>query len=111
MPTLQELSDLFDIRPIEPLPQPRQKRPANNAQPESKPKPTIISVQVAQPSILQRCLPWVFPPQKAATPERRVNPFVALKNGKKMVVIAVVDAGNIGFFKFSEGEFSEWPMA
>jgi tRNA-splicing endonuclease subunit Sen54 len=42
---------------------------------------------------------------------RVVNPFTALKAGKKMIVIAVVDSGNVGFFRFSEGAFGEWPMA
>jgi tRNA-splicing endonuclease subunit Sen54 len=35
---------------------------------------------------------------------------VALKAGKKMVVVAAVDVGNISFFSFSEGAFHEWPM-
>jgi tRNA-splicing endonuclease subunit Sen54 len=38
------------------------------------------------------------------------NPFVALKTGKKAIIIAAVDMGNISFFKFGQGEFSEWPM-
>jgi len=41
---------------------------------------------------------------------RRPNPFMALKAGKKIVVIAVVDAGSISFFRFGQGAFTEWPM-
>jgi len=67
MPTLQELTDLFDVLPEVPLPPPRQ-------------------------------------------PGRKPNPFVALKTGKKIIVIAVVDAGSTSFFRFGQGEFTEWPM-
>ena len=67
MPTLQELTDLFDVLPQVPLPPPRQ-------------------------------------------PNRKPNPFVALKTGKKIIVIAVVDAGSTSFFRFGQGEFTEWPM-
>jgi tRNA-splicing endonuclease subunit Sen54 len=35
---------------------------------------------------------------------------MALKAGKKAVVIAVVDVGNITFFRFCQGAFAEWPM-
>lgn len=39
------------------------------------------------------------------------NPFPSLKTGKKMVVVAVVDAGTISFFRFGQGVFTEWPMS
>jgi tRNA-splicing endonuclease subunit Sen54 len=35
---------------------------------------------------------------------------MALKAGKKIIVIAVVDTGSISFFRFGQGEFAEWPM-
>jgi tRNA-splicing endonuclease subunit Sen54 len=35
---------------------------------------------------------------------------MALKAGKRTVVVAAVDIGNISFFRFSEGAFHEWPM-
>jgi len=38
------------------------------------------------------------------------NPFIALKAGKKAIIVAAVDTGNISFYKFGQGEFSEWPM-
>ncbi|KAJ3500629.1 hypothetical protein NMY22_g19200 [Coprinellus aureogranulatus] len=110
MPTLQELTDLFGVRPEEPLPLPRKKHPGQQG---SKPgasatPPAVLSTSVS-PSFLQRMLPRLFPAPKERP--RHVNPFVALKAGKKMVVIAVVDSGNVGFFRFSEGAFDEWPMA
>jgi tRNA-splicing endonuclease subunit Sen54 len=45
-----------------------------------------------------------------STPAQRPNPFMALKAGRKLVVIAVVDVGSISFFRFGEGAFTEWPM-
>lgn len=49
-------------------------------------------------------------PQSLAPPPRRVNPFMALRQGNKTVVIAAVDAGVISFYRFGEGNFKEWPM-
>ncbi|KAK1230057.1 tRNA-splicing endonuclease subunit sen54 [Marasmius sp. AFHP31] len=82
MPTLHELTALYDISPEWPVPMPKYRRPP----PPSRP---------GQPPL----------------PERRgPNPFAALRAGKKTVVIAVVDAGNVGFFRFAQGEWGEWPM-
>jgi hypothetical protein len=36
---------------------------------------------------------------------------MALRQGNKSVIIAVVDAGTVSFFKFGQGAFEEWPMA
>jgi tRNA-splicing endonuclease subunit Sen54 len=41
----------------------------------------------------------------------KINPFAALRQGNKSVIIAVVDAGAVSFFKFGQGAFEEWPMA
>lgn len=49
-------------------------------------------------------------PKSVVPPPRRVNPFMALRQGDKTVVIAAVDAGVISFFRFGEGNFDEWPM-
>lgn len=54
----------------------------------------------------------VPPPQRTKltfTPPKP-NPFLALKTGKKTVVMAAIDAGNISFFRFGQGVFEEWPM-
>ena len=58
---------------------------------------------------------WPFYRQTARqptklTPERRPHPMAAIKQGKKVAIIAVVDAGSPSFFRFGQGEFSEWPM-
>jgi len=53
---------------------------------------------------------WLlFSTQAAAAPPRQ-NPFASLKMGKKIIVIAAVDSGNISFFRFGQGGFEEWPM-
>lgn len=36
---------------------------------------------------------------------------MSLKTGRKMVVVAAVDAGMTSFFRFGQGVFTEWPMA
>ena len=122
MPTLQELTDLFNVLPEVPLPPPRQRRQlpaasdATTAVPKPvQPQPPIpeISSQNAQPTLIRRLFPWIFsttPPDNLLAPKRKPNPFVALKTGKKIIVIAVVDAGSTSFFRFGQGEFTEWPM-
>ncbi|ETW81377.1 hypothetical protein HETIRDRAFT_318918, partial [Heterobasidion irregulare TC 32-1] len=40
----------------------------------------------------------------------RVNPFMALRQGTRTVVIAAVDAGVVSFFRLGEGAFEAWPM-
>jgi tRNA-splicing endonuclease subunit Sen54 len=120
MPTLQELTDLFDVLPEVPLPPPRQRRQlpgaSNSTTAALKPvQPPIpeISSQNAQPTLIRRLFPWIFstaPPVNLPPPKRKPNPFVALKTGKKIIVIAVVDAGSTSFFRFGQGEFTEWPM-
>lgn len=62
-----------------------------------------------------RFLPWPFRKQTARqpvkpTPERRPHPMAAIKQGKKVAIVAVVDSGSPSFFRFGQGEFSEWPM-
>ncbi|CAA7265470.1 unnamed protein product [Cyclocybe aegerita] len=137
MPTLQELTDLFDVLPEVPLPGPRQKRgpygsqaPVVSATTAQRPTPTTAAAapeptptSSPPPSFLRKFFPWFFHssssssslplPATASAPAgaRRINPFVALKTGKKVVIIAAVDTGNISFFRFGQGEFSEWPMA
>ncbi|KAF5377948.1 hypothetical protein D9615_006756 [Tricholomella constricta] len=138
MPTLQELTDLFDVLPELPPPLPRQRRPlttptapqatistpASSTSPTSAAAPPTITPSGPAPrpstashppkpqqSLFRRLFPWAFPVQvQPVGPVRRPHPFMALKAGKKLIVIAVVDAGSISFFRFGQGEFTEWPM-
>ncbi|GLB39037.1 putative tRNA-splicing endonuclease subunit sen54 N-term [Lyophyllum shimeji] len=143
MPTLQELTDLFDVLPELPPPLPRRRQPlltqartasqaaasaplssdeptASSSAPVAKsistappaPAPPAATYQAPKPTLIQRLFPWAFPSQpiQPVEPVRRPHPFMALKAGKKLIVIAVVDAGSISFFRFGQGEFTEWPM-
>ena len=118
MPTLQELTDLFDVLPEVPLPPPRQRRQlpgtsnATAALNPVQPPMQETSSQNAQPTLIRKLFPWIFstPPANLSSPKRKPNPFVALKTGKKVIVIAVVDASSTSFFRFGQGEFTEWPM-
>ncbi|KAG6845162.1 hypothetical protein H0H87_012958 [Tephrocybe sp. NHM501043] len=131
MPSLQELTDLFEVLPELPPPLPKIRRPLPGPTPVgpqsttapltvastpsspthvSSPRPSPL-VQDPKTSFIQRLFPWAFPSKLTPGSVRRPHPFMALKAGKKVIVIAVVDAGNISFFRFGQGEFTEWPMA
>ena len=118
MPSLQELTDIFDVLPEVPLPPPRQRRqipgaPITTATLKHVQPPMLeMSSQNAQPTLFCRLFPWIFsmPPTNLSLPGRKPNPFVALKTGKKVIIIAVVDASSTSFFRFGQGEFTEWPM-
>ncbi|KXN89117.1 putative tRNA-splicing endonuclease subunit sen54 [Leucoagaricus sp. SymC.cos] len=124
IPTLHELSALFDLLPELPPPLPRPRRQAYGGklteaktsdspsaaatvkQPQSPQQPQAQTQHI--PTLLQRLFPSLLPPE--LQPQRKTNPFVALKQGKKTIIIAAVDNGNISFFRFSQGAFEEWPM-
>ncbi|KIP06834.1 hypothetical protein PHLGIDRAFT_30306 [Phlebiopsis gigantea 11061_1 CR5-6] len=108
MPTLAELHDLFEILPEVAPPGPRRR----TAQP-NKPVPPIEKPQpAANLPLFRRLFSWAYSGvlTPAPTPPRRPNPFAVLKQGKKMVVIAAVDAGTISFFRFGQGAFEDFPM-
>ena len=130
MPTLQELTDLFDELPELPPPLPRQRRPpvptsnttptpVSSDGPQAPASPQLVQAPIVfrspptrQLSLISRLFPWAFrqPPAQDNGPVRKPHPFMALKAGKKIVVIAVVDSGSISFFRFGQGAFTEWPM-
>lgn len=111
MPTLYELNALFDEMPEVPPPLPRQRRhPPAQATPEHEPVKSAAPPLVQEPSLFRRVFPWAFSPLQTPSPARKPNPFAALKAGKRIVVIAVVDSGSISFFRFGQGAFAEWPM-
>jgi tRNA-splicing endonuclease subunit Sen54 len=110
MPSLYELTALFDVLPELPPPKPRQRRPtlakASTEPTETAPSPA--SVPIAQQSLVRRLFPWTFGAEPASV--RKPNPFMVLKAGKKNIVVAAVDAGSISFFRFGQGAFKELPM-
>ena len=122
MPSLHELSALFNELPEIPLPLPR-KRVTTDAAIVSETHNDLVNVT--------SCSSWLNTLSRFAWPiyyllsvltYKRIagihvhnkpikpNPFQALKAGKKTVVVAAVDSGIISFFRFSQGAFEEWPM-
>ncbi|KAG6334811.1 hypothetical protein ID866_4283 [Astraeus odoratus] len=133
MPSLYELSNLFETLPFMPPPPPRKrgiqangKKSQNVAMPGTlaPPDPVLVPITTpvsTPPTFLQRLMSFVCfsssvtstptPPSKSQHPlPPKPNPFVHLKAGKKSVVVAAVDSGNISFFRFGEGSFHDWPM-
>lgn len=131
MPSLAELTALFDALPEVPPPMPRvrQKLPANSSGDKSQGTAAGKDFQSKTPSAASKATTTPAPSTPASwfsiwpfhkrttkqpvklTPERRPHPMAAIKQGKKVAIIAVVDAGSPSFFRFGQGEFSEWPMA
>jgi tRNA-splicing endonuclease subunit Sen54 len=123
MPTLHEFDVLFGSLPELPLPQPRKRDTPLSANPvkrlnglDEKATPSnLLSAPATRPSF-----PWLptflrkffgAAPSASLAAPARTNPFMALKQGRKIIVVAVVDAGSVGFFRFGQGCFEEWPMA
>lgn len=114
MPTLAELTHMYEGLPTIPPPLPRiRKAPPATSSFVSKLPPTK-TVATPQSSFLAKLpLDILFrstpsPPEPAPV---KPNPFMALRQGKKIVIVAAVDAGIVSFFRFGEGAFEEWPMA
>ncbi|KAF9525500.1 tRNA-splicing endonuclease subunit sen54 N-term-domain-containing protein [Crepidotus variabilis] len=132
IPTLEELTNLFNTLPETPLPGPRKKHsqslpPLAQAQPNPSQIPvnqqttsnltsSLSEITNTSNRLFTKLFPWLFRSSTLPiTPTtiknvQKPNPFVALKTGKKIIIVAAVDMGNISFFRFGQGEFTEWPM-
>ncbi|KAI0712338.1 tRNA-splicing endonuclease subunit sen54 N-term-domain-containing protein [Earliella scabrosa] len=118
MPTISELTDLFGELPELPPPVPRKRmsfaQQKEAAAAASKQPPNAASSPApVHASSFSMSFPWIWPSPRPDEQKltRPTNPFPSLKTGKKMVVVAAVDAGTISFFRFGQGVFTEWPMA
>ncbi|EPQ51094.1 hypothetical protein GLOTRDRAFT_141228 [Gloeophyllum trabeum ATCC 11539] len=110
MPSLHELAALYDELPDVPPPLPRQRLQPVPDKPAGVPSTTPQSLSTLQ-QILHSVLPFLSrAPAEPPIKPRKPHPFMALKAGKKMVVMAAVDNGIISFFRFGQGAFDEWPM-
>lgn len=114
MPTLAELTHTYEGLPVIPPPLPRKRHPpSEKAVPVPKPSPKGHDT-TPRPSFVARLLSYFSLysslPTLGPAPVK-INPFTALRQGNKSVIIAVVDAGTVSFFKFGQGAFEEWPMA
>ncbi len=114
MPTLAELTHMYEGLPIIPPPLPRKRNPpSGKAVPVSKPSPPKGHDTTSRLSFLVKLLSYVPLFASPPTPGTRsvtINPFMALRQGNKSVIIAVVDAGTVSFFRLGQGAFEEWPM-
>jgi tRNA-splicing endonuclease subunit Sen54 len=115
MPTLAEFTHMYEGLPVIPPPVPRKRNPPSE-KPVLAPNSTSTNGRdtISRPSFLIRLLSYFLlyssPPTSGQTPVK-TNPFMALRQGNKSVVIAVVDASTVSFFRFGQGAFEEWPMA
>lgn len=120
MPTLHELSILFDELPELPLPGPRQRRgpgttPSTNNPRSTREKNVEPETTTSLPKRIQSWLYALLKIKSNSTNSSqprpwRPNPFQVLKHGKKIIVVAAVDSGMISFYRFGQGVFEEWPM-
>ncbi len=106
---------MYEGLPIIPPPLPRKRNPhPEKTIPVPKPSHPKGHDTNSRPSFLVRLLSYFslysLPPTSGPTTVK-INPFMALRQGNKSVIIAVVDAGTVSFFRFGQGAFEEWPMA
>lgn len=113
MPSLQELTNLLGVLPEVPIlpSRSRSQLPQGSSRStNSSDIDTQLSTPVSRVWMLIRRLVCLKTDHMSSRQNIAVNPFVALKAGKKAIIIAAVDMGSISFFKFGQGDFCEWPM-
>lgn len=108
------MEEIFPALPELPTPVIRQR----NAGPASAGKPTNPTAVVAGPTSsssntnpITRILQWLRSlggTSKPAAPQ--VNTFLALKQGDRSLIVAVVDGGNVGWTRLGRGGFQEHVM-
>ncbi|KAJ4471990.1 tRNA-splicing endonuclease subunit sen54 N-term-domain-containing protein [Lentinula aciculospora] len=130
MPSLLELTAIYDNAPELPPPQRRVRNPSQiqgvsykkssgtagpitPIQSQTRPSPC----QPGSHSALTSVMPylglssWLYPRPASPLqkPQPRPNPFAVLRQGKKTAIIATVDAGTINIFRFAQGAFETGP--
>ncbi|KAJ9092551.1 hypothetical protein QFC21_006782 [Naganishia friedmannii] len=105
-PTLPQLEAIFPTLPAIPKPFIRSRAPMNTA---------ITKQDAAKPassSFLHRILSVLRlrQPQESKAPTPQVNTFLALKQGDRSLIIAVVDGGNVGWTRLGRGGFEDHIM-
>jgi len=108
MPSLYDLTKLFELLPELPPPQRRQRQPNLNT--ASSEPPTNALSRTSTLFSLKSFMNRFFQGSKSSSVQKP-NPFMVLKSGKKNVIVAAVDSGSISFFRFGQGAFEELPMA
>ncbi|KAJ3930684.1 MAG: hypothetical protein NXY57DRAFT_1084645 [Lentinula lateritia] len=130
MPSLRELTAIYDNAPELPPPQRRVRNPpqiqgisyknltgtgGSDTLAQSQTHNSNTPTWMSSPSMIS-LLPhgltsWLYakPTSSLQKVERRPNPFAVLRQGKKTAIIATVDAGTINIFRFAQGAFETGP--
>jgi tRNA-splicing endonuclease subunit Sen54 len=102
MPTIHQLSEVFDTLPDEP------KGPVKRLGPQyerrARPRPQRDNASSDDQPWYARLLPFL-----ASKEEEKpyVNPMSTLRNGDRALVVAVNDSGNTGWVRFARSGFAE----
>jgi tRNA-splicing endonuclease subunit Sen54 len=117
LPTLFDLDRLYEQLPVSPPPTRRLRKPPT-ATPDTE--KTDLNHRVSNgafqylygllsKSVLR--LPFLSSSKTSHSSKQSYNnPFMLLRQGNKIIVIAAVDAGLISFYQFGQGTFEDWPM-
>ncbi|KAI0304496.1 tRNA-splicing endonuclease subunit sen54 N-term-domain-containing protein [Multifurca ochricompacta] len=112
MPTIAELTHIYEGLPVTPPPLPLKRTPPSATNRSTSKLPAENDAR-RRPFFLARLLsyfPFCSEPPPLEPKPVRVNPFMAIRQGNKTVIVAAVDAGVVSFFRFGQGAFEEWPM-
>lgn len=101
-PTLPQMEEIFPSLPALPTPTMR---------PRTTGPPSAADATPATPprGILSR-LRSLVSPARSVPPPPQVNTFLALKQGDRSLIVAVVDGGNVGWTRLGRGGFQEHVM-
>ncbi|KAF8826324.1 hypothetical protein HHX47_DHR5000379 [Lentinula edodes] len=130
MPSLRELTAIYNNAPELPPPQRRVRNPPQiqgisyknstgttgsdtpaQSQTHNSNTPTLMSSSSMISLLPHGFTSWLYakPTSSPQKLERRPNPFAVLRQGKKTAIIATVDAGTINIFRFAQGAFETGP--
>lgn len=105
-PSLSQISYLFDQVP-ESGPIPPRRRGVVGATPPAATKNIQPRNRFERLLIYLKALLRIGPTTPSPRPP---HPYAVLRSGKKNIIIAAVDNGNISFFRLGQGAFHEMPM-
>ncbi|KAI5449698.1 tRNA-splicing endonuclease subunit sen54 [Naganishia albida] len=106
-PTLPQMEEIFPVLPALPTPM---VRPRGTAPPKAGTTPAPAATP--SPSFGRRFLDFFHlgARGKPAAAPPLVNTFLALKQGDRSLIVAVVDGGNVGWTRLGRGGFEEHVM-
>ena len=99
MPTIHQLSEIFETLPDEPVGP--IKRVGPQYERRNRPRPTAQTKEVTW---FERIFPFLASKQEEKPYN---NPMGALRNGDRALIVAVNDSGNTGWVRFGRSGFAE----